>query len=220
MVRESTVVRMVFGLALSISGATAFGTVNVRFAGVIDVVEAGLPFGDQISVGMPFVGTYSYDLGAEDTVPNDSSYGAYRFAGHAMSVDIGTLTFTASGIVILISSQSHLDMYSVKNTSGFAANGVGWAHMLVNLADLTGAALNSDALPMGPPTLDDFSVRDFGLIQVGHLPPSVSGTITEVMRFPEPSTLTLLLVSAAGAATRRRSSGEGRSEARVVVACQ
>lgn len=183
----------------------ASGTVIIRFAGTIDNVEEDLPFSDQLAAGMPFRGTYTYELGAADEAPS-ASYGGYKFPEQAMVAEIGPLTFATADLQILVADHSVGDEYEVRNISDFSAHGLDWTSMVISLRDLSATAFNSDELPSGAPDLGDFGfLRTFYLRQVGHRLSSVSGTVTELVLVPEPVMLLSLFVSALCLGRSRRS---------------
>lgn len=209
---------MIGGLsvAMGLSVAPAFGTVvQIRFEGTLDYVQAGLPISDKITAGMPFEGTYSYELEVPDLAPDDTSYGYYAFPTHCLTVTIGMLTFSTSDSKIAITDYSNFYDYFVGNlTSPFSAYGMSWSIMGVGLTDYVPTPAYTDELPQGAPNLDDFLARQFVLTRVAHIQPSLRGTITELTRFPEPSTLMLLLFGTAGMAKHRRPSKEGAAPKR------
>jgi len=195
--------------------ASANGTViSIAYSGTIDFVEEGHSFSGAIPVGTPFSGVYSYDPdGAVDVAPNDPSIGAYLFPDHIIHVEIGTVIFTSPDLAIsILNSNSLFDRYSVGNSSTFTAYEVEWNSMAVDLRDATGSAFADDALPLGPPALEEFQFsRSFYLARVGQRDPLIKGEVTSLTLVPEPGTLILLLAGAGCAAGRCRGRAGGYS---------
>ncbi|MCB9849791.1 MAG: PEP-CTERM sorting domain-containing protein [Phycisphaerales bacterium] len=170
----------------------------------MDYVEDGLPFSDDLAPGMLFTGRYSYDSGVADNAPENGSVGGYSFPNRAMSVTVGPMDFATEDLAIGITNHSVLDNYSAGNESDFVANGLLWHVMAITLRDTTATAFSSDALPVGPPNLDDFEfARIFFLLQPNRLSPSVTGQLTSIRLVPEPGTLSLLVAGLFLCAHRR-----------------
>jgi len=182
-------------LVLLAGAAPARGTViQIRFAGVIEFVDGGVPFEDAVAVGTQFVGTYAYDSGIPDNSPVDPVIGSYLYPDSMMEVRIGDLEFATSGFGISVfnSNPPLPDDYSVFNLSSFHANGVDWGRMVITLRDATGLAFANDSLPDYAPDLADFEFQTlFYLQQVGLRDPLVTGQITSLEVVPEPGALVL-----------------------------
>jgi len=198
-------------VSLSLSPASSRATVvGIEFTGLLDFVEPGLPFSNATHVGDVFRGTYSYDTSAMDTLPDNSSLGAYRFPNSALSVEFGPFGISTAGFGITVYNVHSplVDRYSVFASSGVSAFDLLWRELGFTLADTTGTAFTSDALPLGPPNLQDFQFeRVFLLTQAGARDPSLRGTVTSLATFPEPATFSLVAIGALYTLKRKRPVG-------------
>lgn len=194
--------------SLSAAFAPSAGAVPLtfEFGGVIDFVEQGLPISSQIAVGTPYGAVYQFDPEGVKDVVDLPTLGGYQFGSAGfMTVDIGALTVSVSDLTILIENSTLLDLYQVGNGSPFIAHGATWLEMELDLRDLTLTALDSDALPLTAPDLDDFQFSQrFAMRQVDHRFPSVTGTVTYLNMIPEPSSMTTLFAAAVMISLRRR----------------
>jgi len=169
--------------------------ITFRFSGNVTDVQANDGFG--IAPGDAIQGTFNFDPTAADLLPDDPATGIYQFtAPFGMDVLIGGDDFKASGLLSIGILDSSVDIYSVS-----AVSDSGNLDLQLFLEDSSGSALNSDHLPLTPPSLDGFDFRDFHLIdeladgQV-QLDGSILSLTDPIAATPEPSEVGLALAAA------------------------
>ncbi len=161
----------------------------------------------QYAIGNSLTGSLTYDSALVDT---DAS------ATHGLYAPLSSLTFTLNGNVHTFVSGTGFDNIDVQNGSpgspdqlvfradiaGLAVNGFKPFFLTLTLADPTGLALNSDALPTSFNTIQ-FPQASFIVSFTNRTNPhdlnspgtnftGVSGTLTSGAAVPEPATLTML----------------------------
>lgn len=70
-------------VATLLTGSAAGEIIRFRLSGTIDVSDPFNVRPDGIESGMPFSGTFAYDLDAVDLLPDDPQRGRYEFGPHA-----------------------------------------------------------------------------------------------------------------------------------------
>jgi hypothetical protein len=160
------------------------------------------PFGLS-TFGAPIAGSYSFDSTVTDSIagPDSASYASTGAAfGFAATVD--AMPFAVSGNLNVGVVNSLVDQYLPFATDGALT-------LELFLEDASGSAFSSDALPLAPPALAAFAVREFRLFGTdvefgGTVDTLICSAGCDIVRVPEPGTLLLLGVGLAGLATRRR----------------
>ena len=175
------------------------------FEGHIDtLVDIGLD--ESVDIGTPFFGSYTFDpVGATDSSPDNPHFGFYGFLSPShFSVTVGNYEFTTNDLLGVIGNDSLIgDLYYISSWSSFHSDGFTWEDMGVFLRDNTGTALDSDALPLTPPELEDFQdYAKFSAAIPGHPGPVLTGQLTSLT--PEPGSLAILSFGAGIVAARRR----------------
>ena len=178
--------------------------VTFGFTGTVTQVPIDDVFGD-IFAGDPFQGSYTFNSLALDLIPADTAAASFTSAGpaFAMTVTLAGHTFDAADFVNIGIFDSVVDQHTVLAQSG-------GSNLTVELffQDNNGGALAGDLLPLAPPSLSPFAVKDFHLLQtLGTGEIQVDGqldTLTciagcaapEPTPVPEPSSAGLLLTGA------------------------
>ncbi len=167
------------------------------------VVGAG-PF----MAGDPVSGFFTFESTAPDFIGIDPAWGLYGV--NTFYVQIGTYT-ASSGVPPLIEME-------IRNSAGgdrFHIEGIlngpaiaGYTRSLIKLTlfDPTAIAFSTDSLPLVPPLLSAFSLKNFSLLMVGPaplLPDLTFGSITsltlrEQAPIPEPATIGLMTTGLIG----------------------
>jgi hypothetical protein len=211
-------------VALVLGGAVPPGLaapLTFDFTGTVTqvpVLDPSDPFGGTIHFQTPFTGSYTFEATTPDSLA-DPQTGVYSMAAapFGLTVTMGGHPFSAGDSLSIVVFDGPPDQY------GVLAHGAGGDLTIeLFLEDPTGTALASDALPLTPPALADFAVREFHLaglvdgnqVQIdgcldslspaGQGPPPLGGTSCAGARVPAPATLLLMAVGMAGLAWRRR----------------
>lgn len=148
-------------LLLAASTAARAQDVTFRFTGTITQVESS-PFSD-IVVGTPFVGTYTFNLGAvnENTFPGVGDYW-YRTAPYGVTVNVGGHLFQTNSldveflIEIVNDHYSGFDNYLFRSYRNLRTEGVPVGYIAWQLDDPTQSALSSSTLTAVPPVLSQW----------------------------------------------------------------
>jgi len=164
-----TTLVLVLGAASSMAGAELG---RFTFSGVQYKTDPSNNLPASVAVDAPFTGTMSYDP-TPDIEPGNSTYGYYTYnhsGGLRMSVTVGGHTFAsmtptnAGGDVLLIYNQLNGAIYdsttfeTVANLlDGASLPGVDYIYMDFYLADGSGTAFSTDAIPAPLPPLSQFS---------------------------------------------------------------
>ena len=147
----------VWTFTILLAGSALADTVTFQFSGNVTDVQDEV-FG--IMSGSSIQGTFSFDSAAADLVPDDPSTGIYNFsAPFGLDVTIGPHDFDATGSLSIGVRDGVADIYAV---SALSDNGN--LDMQLFLEDGTGGVFQNDLLPLTPPSLAGFDVRDFHLI--------------------------------------------------------
>jgi len=213
-----------------LTGATSRANaypVTFEFSGTINSI--GDPDGlldGSIVVGSPFAGTFTFESTMTDDLPGDAHRGLYTSPAppsSIMSVSVGDYHFIGP------SRELHVENWDkdslVMRSYDFASEGFAITNMRVFFLDLQGTAMASDALPLAPPALAPFEVRDFSISgNAGGTPRfSFGGNVTVLT--PEPVSLTPFALGALVLLRRglRRTDSVGNSslpsDAEVVQYC-
>jgi len=175
------------------------------FEGNIDFIHDYLDLDESVYIDAPFSGNYTFDpVGVSDYYPDNPRVGLYQFgASGRLSARIGNYDFVTNDLSILIwNNVISEDQYDAGTASFFEAAGMQWSGMTVVLADLTGSALDSDALPTGVPDLSDFPSFTGLVLYLPGNDAGIVGTLTSLT--PEPSSLAVLSLGAVILVARRR----------------
>jgi hypothetical protein len=161
---------------LMVSGGAGWAQaqdVTVSFSGTVTLVEDS-PFPD-ITVGMPFAGSYTYNASTPDTNsgPQVGDY-LHTTAPYGVTVTVGSHTFKTDPTLVYflvqltdnVSSQDDFVFHSYSNiaTDGFPVGHISW-----QLEDFTQTALSSPALTAGAPDLSKYT-QSFGFNIQGTFP--------------------------------------------------
>jgi len=184
-------------LATGVSPAHAY-PVTFRFSGTIDGI--GDPDGlldGTIVVGTPFAGSYTFESTMTDDLPGDAHHGLYTSPAppmSLMSVSVGDYDFIGPSHEVLVENSDKDSL--LMRSYDFASEGFAITNMRVFFLDLEGTAMASDALPLAPPALAPFEVRDFSISgNAGGTPRfSFGGNVTVLT--PEPASIALLAIAA------------------------
>ena len=191
--------------AVAAAVTPARGTpVTWSFKGEItSVTDFDNVLGGAVSIGTSFFGSLTFESNTPDSNP-DPAFSSFENALIDFSGMIGAISF--GGPIIGVDSiyiangvpSVSADTLSVFSTADLAGQTLS---AILNLTDLDGTALSSDALPVVPPDLSQFdSVTLRFMRQLQDL--DLKGDIT--LLTPDPGTLCLLGIGAASLLRRRR----------------
>ena len=190
-------------IAVFVSGAlspAAAAVITFSFTGTVtsvpvDEVGTGVDFGTAIE------GIYTFEATADDLIPG-GSMASHQMAGppYGLTVDIGGNLFGTSDSLAVNVFDGIVDQYGVLACSG-GLDCSGELSIEIFLQDDSGSALGSDLLPLTPPDLASFAIRDFHLFTPDGSQPQLQivGTIDTLVCMegcavsaPEPGALVLL----------------------------
>jgi hypothetical protein len=187
---------LLFGLA----SPAAASLITFRFTGTVTSVPV-----DEIGIGIDFgtaiEGSYTFESTAADLIAGGSS-ASYQMAGppYGLTVDIGGILFETSDSLAINLFDAFVDQYGVLACSSDLSC-AGALSIEIFLQDNSGTAFGSDLLPLTPPDLPSFAVRDFHLSTPDASLPQlqIDGTIETlvcsagcVVPAPEPGVLVLV----------------------------
>ncbi len=184
--------------------------VTIYIEGVVDSVhDYGNYLEGKVNVGDPITGYYTYDTATPDTNPSEwiGDYWHYSppagilltTGGFEFETDPGHVQFLLS--VGNAGGPYSMDNYLVRSYGNLPlSNGVALSTISWQLDDSTGTALDSDAIPMGPPDLTEWEVYPSLCLEADRMY-VVRGHITQAI--PEPATLSLIALGAFGLAARK-----------------
>lgn len=200
--------RLLVGCTLALAAASLVqaAPITFGFSGTVTQIPAVDP-GGGIGFGTEINGQYIFDDATLDAIadPSQSSYGVFG-PPFGLSVTIGTNSYNLADFLNIGVSNDVLgiDQYSV------LALGDSLTVSLL-LEDLGGGVFSSDALPITPPLLGSFAVREFRLsdsntdVQIdGQIDALVCLAGCEQAPVPVPGTLALLGVGLLVGGWRRR----------------
>jgi hypothetical protein len=181
------------------------GTVTQLNTDPTDAFAGAIGFGSSVS------GSYTFESLAVDGAA-DTDTGSYSSAGSpfGLSADISGFPFGTGDLVnigVANNFAEGVDQYTV-----FATASDGSFSFSILLQNASGTAFSGDALPLAPPNLAMFSIREFHLIaDVDGNQVQIDGAINtlQVAAVPEPGTATLLAAALAFALFSYRSKMDG-----------
>ncbi|MBV9891289.1 MAG: hypothetical protein JO090_10450 [Rhizobacter sp.] len=203
---------LALGLAFGMSPDEARGgPVTFAYAGTISqvpVLDPDSPFPLPVDLGTPYTGTYTFDDGAVNQIAGDPTSGSYFSPLGTLKLNLAGLSFVFTGISIGVIDSPGFDFYSVifsENPSPDIPTGI---QLSLSLADYTGTALSSNALPALPPSLSSFDTTNafFFTDTIGGNQVEVGGSL-DALAVPEPPAPLVPVIAAALAASwlaRRR----------------
>ncbi len=167
-------------------------------AEVSHIDDRGLLVEGLLNIGDPITGTYTYDSDTPDGNPSESAglYWHYN-APYGFELTAGPYVFQTdpdhTEFFINVGNGTWDGHVLVSYNNLPLSNGVPVDHISWQLDDYSGMALSSDALPLGPPILEDWEY-DWGLrIELGPKGDTmVTADVTSVWLIPEPATVLLL----------------------------
>jgi hypothetical protein len=188
-----------FLLAGALSPAAA-AVITFSFTGTVTSVPVD-EIGTGIDFGTAIEGSYTFESTAADLIAGGSS-ASYQMAGppYGLTVDIGGILFETSDSLAINLFDAFVDQYGVLACSTDLSC-AGALSIEIFLQDNSGSALGSDLLPLTPPDLTSFAVRDFHLSTPDASLPQlqIDGTIETlvctagcVVPAPEPGVLLLV----------------------------
>lgn len=192
---------------LGATGGAAAAPLTFYFEGYVTFIHDFLDLNESLYPGAPFTGSYTFDpAGATDASPDNPTVGYYYFgAGAHMRAQIGDYEFVTQDLGVLIwNDRASGDRYASVSVTPFTAAGYEWGGMSLALSDLSGMALDSDALPLGVPDLAGFPDGTYLVIEVPWHDVGIGGRLTSLT--PEPGSLALLALGAIAVCRRK----EGR----------
>lgn len=186
-----------FALLLSSARASA-QEITFSFKGSLSYVS-GSPFPD-ITEGMPFTGTYTFNLSASDTNDWESVGDYFHTSGpYGVVVQIGNRIFRSNPdnvnflLEVVNNHYSGSDSYGFHSYNNLPVEGANVEFISWFLDDYSQAAVTSTALSPVPPDLNQW--RDLGFSITGnHGAFALGGTVTEIqvgtgpMSIPPPTT--------------------------------
>lgn len=181
------------------------------------------PFAGYIGVGDVITGSYRYDTLTPDSDPLWPEGGIYRHyeSPYGISLTVGEFDFQTDpdNVDFIVSVKNNfgepppqLDGYLIRSYNNLPLdNGFFVDHISWQLNDLSATALASDALPTGPPVLEDWQqwaglrIESFSTDQYGSVNGwfSIHAEVTSVALVPEPTALLFLALGSAVVARKR-----------------
>jgi hypothetical protein len=157
------------GFALSavfLAGAfnpAAATVITFSFTGQVTAVPLD-EVGTGVDVGTPIEGSYTFESTAADLIAG-GTIASFQMAGapYEFTVDIGGNVFGTSDALAINLFNASVDQYGVLACFGDLSCS-GDLSLSIFLEDGSGTALANDLLPVTPPTLTSFPVRDFHLV--------------------------------------------------------
>lgn len=182
--------------------------VTFAFSGIIDRVSDYVDYFDgSIVAGGTYWGTYTFESSMVDDDPSPM-FGIYRLPAPPSSITIvhaGNYTFTGPTSGVYVENQVK-DSYGMSSQWTEVSGLETFVHVSLQDFDYPGTALNSDALPLLPPTLQDFEYRSFALRaelndyrQYGFV-----GSVESLTLVPEPGSAGLLILGVLSCIAKRR----------------
>jgi hypothetical protein len=207
-------------LLVAFAGGARAEPITFVFTGTVSTVDDRFGLLDRsVTVGTRFTGSYTFESTTPDSNP-DPTVGDYwhRVPGYGITVTLGNYTFRTNpaDVEFLLevvhrapppaSTGDNYLLRSYRNSP--LAPGLLVDHISWQLDDPTGTALSSDALPLTPPNLADWT-SIFGLtITGGDAPPPFGDqdyfirghvdSVSAITAVPEPGSLILLSIAALG----------------------
>ncbi len=156
-----------------------------------------VPFGDtgtpsEFAVGDSITGIYTFDSAAVDGVPEEDDHSEFAMTGFDFSVGTYSSSSFISGIIHVRDAVA-TDIYDPEILFlGPHVLGLTPLALVLFLSDPTASGFSSDALPLEPPNLSDFSgtIRLFfsdGLQDTGE----VSATVNSLLLVPSLSPMSI-----------------------------
>ena len=207
---------LALGLALSLTPPDArAGLVTFNYAGTIQQVpslDPDSPFPDPVDLGTPFNGTYTFDDSATNQIVGDPSSGAYFSPLGSLTLNVGGLSFTFTGISIVVMDAPGGDFYGVSFAENPTDDNPTGIQLNLSLTGVTDAAVTSNALPLVPPSLSLFDTSNafFFTDTIDGNQVELGGSL-DALAIPEPPAPIVPVIAAALAASwlRRRRARAG-----------
>lgn len=193
------------GMVVGIAGSAAATQITWYFSGELTHVGnyGGVP--DDVVVGMPFSGSFTYEPPIPDSLPDNEFQAIYHVGAGALRVQIGNYQIiSAEQNFMSVISWSHNDevgliALDLDTPFGFATE---WR---LQFFDADSDILSSTDLPLTPPSLEPLEVKRLSGEGAGFV---IEGIVQQLV--PEPATLVLILVSTPWLVLRRSRRCSGR----------
>jgi hypothetical protein len=194
---------LIVGLITSLllaSQATAT-IVTIEIEGVVnDVNDDNNMLEGQITSGMTFTGSYTYNSDTPDEYPLDYERGIYWHytQPYGISVTINNVVFETDlqNVKFDIAIENKvIDTYWILNSNNIPLPNGKTYSISWGLTDYSGTAVSSDVLPTGAPILNHWDSNHFQISRADCGDSfGISGTVTSAVLIPEPISLSMLFL--------------------------
>jgi len=186
------------GMVVGIAGSAAATQITWYFSGELTQVDdlGGVP--DDVVVGMPFSGSFTYEPPIPDSLPDNEFQAIYHVGAGALQVQIGNyqiISAEQSFMSVLswpYNDRVRLVALDLDTPFGFATEWV------LTFVDSESAILPNTDLPLMPPPLELLETRSMSGQGADFI---ILGIVQELV--PEPMTMTLMLMGTSYLVVRR-----------------